>query len=401
MKLKRNRILVYGTLMNLVGISLLGFYFLGLNPAGKALKTQRDTALASVGLSSTTCKEYLENNTWFLQKLQEEIANPSETEPKSVDVENASAESSSMPTIPKTLREFGTCLMGTEKMEMLIKEVHVITEIDFVSRIIRLTSHEDDDSIHRLFTEFNGVNDARYKLTRGFDDVASPLFLDIGANLGFVSIAFLKFHSTAQIVAFEPNAFTYIYLLWNLYLNQIPILTSDQLNKDPFAPGVYPVFGGIAGGPNNVDDVDKSLVTTTSPVQEAPVGPSQLYVPDFKTTARGNPVKFYHLSAFMKKYNLDRFDFVKMDCECCEYLVIPANKELFSDSTIIKHIAGELHPFEICKTYFDLDITAQDEVVQALDNRGCTLPSHAYDENEFVGNKGPGGHCCPPICLNE
>ena len=56
--------------MNVIEISLLGFYFVELNPAGKALKTQRDTALASVGLSSTTCKQYLENDTWFLQKLQ-------------------------------------------------------------------------------------------------------------------------------------------------------------------------------------------------------------------------------------------------------------------------------------------------------------------------------------------
>ena len=70
MKHTRNRVLVYGTIMNVIGLSLLGFYFVGLNPAGKALKTQRDTALASVGLSSTTCKQYLENDTWFLQKLQ-------------------------------------------------------------------------------------------------------------------------------------------------------------------------------------------------------------------------------------------------------------------------------------------------------------------------------------------
>ena len=42
------------------------------------------------------------------------------------------------------------------------------------------------------------------------------------------------------------------------------------------------------------------------------------------------------------------FDVVNMDCECCEYMVIPENKDIFSDNIKVKSMVVELHPFPVC-----------------------------------------------------
>ena len=49
----------------------------------------------------------------------------------------------------------------------------------------------------------------------------SPIFIDVGANLGLVSISLAKQWPFARILALEPAPATFRYLLWNLKENQV------------------------------------------------------------------------------------------------------------------------------------------------------------------------------------
>ena len=51
----------------------------------------------------------------------------------------------------------------------------------------------------------------------------SPIFIDVGANLGLVSISLAKQWPFARILALEPAPATFRYLLWNLKENQVDI----------------------------------------------------------------------------------------------------------------------------------------------------------------------------------
>lgn len=52
------------------------------------------------------------------------------------------------------------------------------------------------------------------------------------------------------------------------------------------------------------------------------------------------------------------FDVAKIDCECCEYMLIPANKEIFSNRKVVKRLVGELHPYEVSKRILALNGTS-------------------------------------------
>ena len=49
----------------------------------------------------------------------------------------------------------------------------------------------------------------------------SPIFVDVGANLGLVSISLAKQWPSARILALEPAPATFRYLLWNLKENHV------------------------------------------------------------------------------------------------------------------------------------------------------------------------------------
>jgi hypothetical protein len=103
---------------------------------------------------------------------------------------------------------------------------------------VLLTCHNNDDSIPRLKLEFESSQGGAYKFDKKLNtDPATtespsrpPLVLDVGGNLGFVSIAMAKLHKHAQIIVFEPNPFPYIYLRWNIFLNDIHVLTLEELD---------------------------------------------------------------------------------------------------------------------------------------------------------------------------
>jgi len=300
-------------------------------------------------------------------------------------------------SLPPGFKEYGSRLIGAPTMEKMINEAASITELNFLKTSVKilLTSHKDDDTIQRLQHEFGskGKND-HYHFQVPFEesslDNAPPLVLDVGGNIGTAAILFSRFHPEAQVITFEPNPYTYIYLLWNLHLNGVHILTSEEMDlSGPAVPGVYPVLGGLTGG----TEYFKKMPMPALPAK------SQIFktVSDSSNSNDTKYVPIYSLSQFLQKHNLlgRQIERAKIDCECCEYLVLPANKEVFGNPNTIKHIVGELHPFEKCKDFFGLSMKVQDDVIDLLGSRGCTLNK----VNGFIGvanpNRSKGEDCCP------
>ena len=137
-----------------------------------------------------------------------------------------------------------------------------------------------------------------------------------------------------------------------------------------------------------------------TPMPANPFERSQNNLVDYEESEDGG-VPIYRLSHFMDSHGLTKrgFDVDNMDCECCEYLVMPANKEIFSDINKVKSMVGELHPFSLCGEYFKLPKAAQDAVVDILEARNCSLKASDFDENCFIGYANSTyGPCCPDIC---
>uniref|UniRef100_A0A7S2XQ02 tRNA(Phe) (4-demethylwyosine(37)-C(7)) aminocarboxypropyltransferase n=1 Tax=Attheya septentrionalis TaxID=420275 RepID=A0A7S2XQ02_9STRA len=306
---------------------------------------------------------------------------------------------SSVFVFPLSLKSLGDALIGPTNMARAIAEAHEVILLNVLSEKVLLTSHKDDDSIPRLKWEFS--DGGGYKFSEEIKSGSStpPLVLDVGGNLGFTSIAMAKFHKDAQIIIFEPNPYTYIYLRWNIYLNNIHVLTTEELELRPSLPGIYPVFGGLAGG-------DKPFVMTSMPAGFPEK--SQTHKPQYEESVDGG-VPIYSLSHFMKSHDLMErgIDIVKIDCECCEYVLIPTNKDFFASRTHVKSLIGELHPFARCGPFLKLPDTAQTELVETLEKRGCPLSPEDYDDNHYIGYPNfekitkPPKPCCPVLCANQ
>jgi hypothetical protein len=184
----------------------------------------------------------------------------------------------------------------------------------------------------------------------------------------------------------------------------------EELELRPAVPGgIYPVlFGGLAGG-----DMAFELIEMPSGFQMK----SQNNIPEYTSkktddSKGGGGIAIYSLAHFMTAHNLTTrgFDVAKIDCEYCEYMLIPANKEIFSNRKLVKRLVGELHPYEICKRILALNGTsstsstsAQQEVLDVLDKRGCPLSlERDFDDNHNIGFAKPvRGRCCPELCPNE
>ena len=118
------------------------------------------------------------------------------------------------------------------------------------SHKIIVTSHKSDESIIRLAWEFGREVDSYniYDMNTDPNSKPAPVILDIGGNLGLISITFSNIHSTAHIVVLDNISFTYFYLQWSLFLNGIHVLSSEDMKNQLKNPGVFPIFGGLGGG---------------------------------------------------------------------------------------------------------------------------------------------------------
>ena len=244
----------------------------------------------------------------------------------------------------------------------VISNIEAPRQIKCLGTNMLLTQHRGDDSITQLEIEFAGQD------TYGIKKISSssPLVLDIGGNIGFFSILTHLLHPKSQVIVFEPSPLTYFFLRLNLALNNIPVLTSEELQRHPERPGVYPVLGGV-GASKRVD-----LVSMSDP--EVPKSKSQNGIA--KVYQKGH-IPLYNLNNFLESHHLSErvFDIVKLDCECCEYRVIQDSEVWLANRSKVVSLTGEIH---VCA---HLGTDSEKQTLEALRRRGCEFPSFNFDKN--------------------
>jgi len=219
-----------------------------------------------------------------------------------------------------------------ESEHTLLSKVEAPQRLECLGQSLLLTQHIGDDSIQRLTEELSGLSRDTYGIKKITSE--SPLLLDVGGNIGFVSVITSLLHPKSQVVVFEPSPLTYFFLRVNLALNNIHVLTSEELQNHPTLPGVYPVHGGVgASAP-----LEFASMADPKRVEKQ----SQNGIVDLR---HGGDVPVYNLGAFLQTHGLISrvFDVVKLDCECCEYYVIPDNSAWILDRTKVKSLTGEIH----------------------------------------------------------
>jgi len=265
--------------------------------------------------------------------------------------------------LPKALVDLSNALLPPKKAHEALSHAAPIKTIHSLGQIINVTSLHGDDSVSRLQEEFGAGAD--HKDEYGLQSITThePLILDVGGNIGFLSIVVQKKHPASQVVVFEPNPTTYFFLRVNLWLNGIHVITSEELQQRPKVAGVYPVFGGLGrASPFELLRIPVSGARRSQNFQTdgGSVGA--------QAVARGQAMPVYNLRAFLAAHGLTSrvFDLVKLDCECCEYNVVPDSRDWLVNKELVRGLAGEVHP---CG-----DPGAQKSTLDILRSRGCIIP---------------------------
>lgn len=228
--------------------------------------------------------------------------------------------------------------------------------------------------------------------------------VDIGANIGTAAtIAYvLHAHECIRIVALEPLPETYLFLLWNLHANGVPILAptrrawaSALSNHEPMAKGcggVMPLNQAItADGRNVVITLEEGSSSMTASMKSpmTAIGGASAAPPDAdappstratalartlwrgatlaastdggaataakaRPTTKGSPAAAWRpsrsftvpsvtLPSLLDGFRITRLSLLKLDCEGCENELLPQFRAYPSLAGRVPRAAGEIH----------------------------------------------------------
>ena len=161
----------------------------------------------------------------------------------------------------------------------------------------------------------------------GFELKENDTIVDIGGHIGVFAVYAAQFAKNGRVIAFEPMVDNYKLLLSNLELNGIKNVTVENI-----AIGKEDGFFRLYIRPKTLK---KGEVAYNSG------GHSFHLIKDSNVHVDVPTVSF---DTLVNKYNLDKIDFLKMDCEGAEFdILFNASEESLSK---ISKLAMECHPYE-------------------------------------------------------
>lgn len=180
-------------------------------------------------------------------------------------------------------------------------------------------------------------------------NVTNPTIFDIGAFIGTVSIDYRKIFPNSVIYAFEPCKESYDRLIEN----------TKEYDIKCFNTAVGNVDGKISFNINGLDQTDSIFDTH-------PDGNKNWSNPGVPfngiTTIEKREVDVCTLDTFMKQYNIERVDVIKMDTQGTEYTIIEgavnAIKEnkikiVYTEIITMPTYVGQKHLDEVIKLFRD------------------------------------------------
>jgi FkbM family methyltransferase len=233
--------------------------------------------------------------------------------------------------IPSNLRKLGLELFKNEiRFNEVLSNMSKPVNFDIKGIQIILVQNKNDDSVQKLKIEFlNGLDGY------GFSRIGTSNYgsmIDIGANIGCMSIYIAKVYPNWRIISFEPAPVTYFYFQYNMFLNNITTITG--------LPG-----RNESGGIRAIN----SAVGTHRSIMEFTYSDYNSQLATFSDILDG--VNGWHkvnitvvsITNIIAHYSLDFIDFFKIDCEGCEFEVIPSIHSQFIDKNKIRFVGAEIH----------------------------------------------------------
>lgn len=182
----------------------------------------------------------------------------------------------------------------------------------------------------------------------------NSVFWDVGANIGLYS-CFASRQKKAKTFAFEPSVFNLEVLSKNIYCNNlsdkiiiIPLSLTSETKISSFNMSKIEVGGARSSFSENYDEE------------------GNVFNPVFKYNTLG-----ISGNDFVKKFNIDKPDYIKIDVDGIEYLVLNGLSEILDDTSSIL--------IEVTESFK----SKKKKIKEFLEHRGFTLEKNEFSEKDL------------------
>ena len=225
---------------------------------------------------------------------------------------------------------------------------------------VTLHSHPEDKMVKLLQKEaMRDAYDLTSRMTEGD-------LLDVGGHIGLTALMFHKLHPTAHVYVFEPAPLNFFYLAYNAMANGADSTRVHLYNRGLSKDGETFV---IEYSPDD-----------TPSTRRASLGHSW-----------GSRAKHYHtvhtfnMEQLHRCLPLHRVGLIKLDCEGCEFDLVPSDPRFFSSRA--RRVVGEFHGWHVTQPGHVGNVSKRQ--IQRVKSLLCNRERGAEDRLEWL--RGPPG----------
>ena len=241
--------------------------------------------------------------------------------------------------------------------ELLLKKLHnenIMHEVNLWNEHLYFQDTIPSNTVKFVENEIN--NNYEYKKIMQIDFKEGDIVIDIGANVGMVSILLAKKFPFIKIYSFEPLKENYDNFIKNIELNNIPkgVITAE--NKAVTKDGrliTMSINSSNKGGSSTTDVISVNSIMTKENSQ----------------------VESITLEEIFKNYNINKLKLLKIDCEGSEYEIL-----YNTDTNLLKNIEnlrGEFHENKNLTGEYDIDKLCE-YVSKYIKNYKVTKARHCF-----------------------